>query len=655
MADLSRHSSRLDPAPAWTVVTDAPLRGLTLAREAGTVLAWDAGDLLYLLDARGSRLETSRAPGRIVSGAASDDGSLIALLGEGSRLWLLGPELEVIADRAAPPDATGLALDPHGRYVAVASRLGLTQLYQRNGRQAGRFETKQHLTHLQFVAEQPILIGVGAQGSIVGVELTAAGAAGQLRGEVLWQQSLMSNVGRLAATGDGGMVLVSCYTHGVQRYDLRGHNEGSYHLGGSVAHAVPDFAGRLIAVATIEGELAILNPAGNVRWTAPSPRPAIALETDALGRYFVYGQATGEITRLDLEGSPRPAAATASAASVSAVQASPRAETIRPPEWTVPVAQSDEQAETAVLAVLDEPTRIAVITNRNRLQIYAPDGTALGQAPEINGVGRIVRTAPGWIAAATDRQVVLYDARRNAASRLDVSLVEITHLVIRPDGFGLALVQERDRVGRATPAGRWVWKTELDAPVEDLAIGPSGLSAVTTEDGRLRIFDAAGGLSATSFLGPSEPLLLAEAPDGAPAEVAWLTLARRQQVLRGHARDGRVQWETPVPWEAWQLHPIGPLVVVSAPDGRALAFDGSGYLRAQSRDGAPPSVFCAGPGGAAYRVVRQDVHLICTDLSGRVIWRHVAEGSLGPIAVGRSGVAALLGRSLAWFPARGVS
>ena len=39
------------------------------------------------------------------------------------------------------------------------------------------------------------------------------------------------------------MILASCYTLGIQRFDLRGRNEGSYHLGGTVSHAVPDFPG----------------------------------------------------------------------------------------------------------------------------------------------------------------------------------------------------------------------------------------------------------------------------------------------------------------------------------------------------------------------------------------------------------------------------
>ena len=42
MADTTaRSSTRLDPGPAWTIVTDAPLKGLVMAREAMRVLAWD--------------------------------------------------------------------------------------------------------------------------------------------------------------------------------------------------------------------------------------------------------------------------------------------------------------------------------------------------------------------------------------------------------------------------------------------------------------------------------------------------------------------------------------------------------------------------------------------------------------------------------------
>ncbi len=105
---------------------------------------------------------------------------------------------------------------------------------------------------------------------LVGIALEPSRSQGKLEAEIIWQDRLMSNVGRLALNGDGGMILASCYTLGVQRFDLHGRNEGSYHLGGTVSQAVPDFPGRTIAASTLEGDLAVMNAAGNVRLANPA-------------------------------------------------------------------------------------------------------------------------------------------------------------------------------------------------------------------------------------------------------------------------------------------------------------------------------------------------------------------------------------------------
>ncbi|MDR3634685.1 MAG: hypothetical protein P4L84_12840, partial [Isosphaeraceae bacterium] len=242
-------------------------------------------------------------------------------------------------------------------------------------------------------------------------------------------------------------------------------------------------------------------------------------------------------------------------------------------------------------------------------------------------------------------------ARRNTAERVDLSLVELSHLAIRPDSFGLAVVQERDRVGRGTLAGRWVWKKELRVAIEEVAIGAEGVLGATTEDGRLVIFDPAGAASDGYKAEPAEPLCLIEAVPGAPYPVAWHTLARRSQVLRGHDAKGRVIWESPVPWEGWQLQRLGPLILVSAPDGRALAYDGAGHLRSQCKaTDTTKNEYGVGPTGEPCRVSRQGVHLICAGLDGRVRWRSVASEPIGPLAVGQGGVAVLIGRALCWFP-----
>jgi hypothetical protein len=640
---------RLSPAVSWTRITDAPLSGLALAREPRRILTWDEASHLLILDGQGEPLAQLTAPGRILTAAFSDDGSLVALLVEGPRLVLLDGDLEPIADRPAAGDALGIAVDPHGRYVALSTKGARGQLFTRYGKPAGEFETTQAVAHLRFVPDRPRLLAASSYGTLYAFDLTPADSDGSLDCDERWRTQVMSNIGRLTSTGDGGMILASCYTHGVQRFDARGRNEGAYHLGGTASHAVPDFAGRTIAVATTEGELALLNGAGNVRWKTGLPRGPVALECDALGRFVIYGLPTGEVVRLDLEGTA------ARTEGEPATLGPARGGSIRSPAWSIPVAKTDEQAETAVLAVLDDPPRVGLITNRNQLSVFTVSGGELGQAPEIAGVGRILRVAPGWIVAATDRQIAVYDARRNASQRLDLSLVEVTHLAVQPDSYGLAIVQERDRIGRASLAGRWVWRRELKSAVEELAIGPGTRTGVTTEDGQLLIFGPSGDPAGSYTAVPSEPLALAPVPEDAPPDVAWLTLARHAQILRGHDAEGRALWESPVPWEPWQLHALERLVVVEAPDGRALAFDGSGHARSQGRAETPPGLFFSSPTGEALRLYRQGMHLICADLKGRVQWRAVAEEPIGPLAAGRAGVAALIGRSLAWFPAPDLS
>ncbi len=418
-----------------------------------------------------------------------------------------------------------------------------------------------------------------------------------------------------------------------------------------------------------------MNSAGNVRWRTRLARPVVALEIDPLGRFLIYGHGTGEIVRLDLFGGkpgrpssgvePRPAGASGQSAGAGGQPAGAGGRStrgasgsVRTPDWAVPVVETDQQAETAVITVVDEPPTIAVFTSPHRLQLFNNAGQKLAQGPDMSGVGRILRSAPGWLAAATDRQILLCDLKRNSLRRIDVSLVQLTHLAIKPDDFGLALVQERDRIGRLTPAGRWVWKHELRPGVEDLAIGPDGFTAITTDGGQLQVFDPAGESTVGFSFDPSDPPLLIEAPAGSPAEVIWLSMARRAQWLRGHALRGEVVWERPTPWEGWSLFRLGPLALITAADGRALTSDGFGTFHFGLGQGAANddsnAVFCLDPDGEPTRISRHGVHLIGATLDGRVRWRCVVDQPMGPLAAGTCGTALLLGKSLAWFKSESI-
>ena len=313
-----RPSTRLEPSTTWAVVTDSPLKGLSFAREAGAILAWDEGNQLYLLNTRGESLSTSRVPNRILTGAISDEGTLIALLveAEGLGLLILSADFDILSERPAPSEASFVTIDPHGRWLAVGSTAGARcSFINRHGRPAGRLETIQPLVASVLPAGRPLLIGAAAFGMLVGVEVMEgrAGRKGGSSRRILWQDRLMSNVGRLTVEGDGGMILASCFTHGNSAFRSQGAKRRVRTIwAGPFRTRSPTFPGRSIAAATLEGELVLMNSAGNVRWRTRLQQPVIALDIDPLGRYLIFGHATGEIIRLDLfagnQGKARPEA-----------------------------------------------------------------------------------------------------------------------------------------------------------------------------------------------------------------------------------------------------------------------------------------------------------------------------------------------------------
>ena len=262
-----------------------------------------------------------------------------------------------------------------------------------------------------------------------------------------------------------------------------------------------------------------MNSAGNVRWRTQLSRPVIALEIDPLGRYLIYGHATGEIVRLDLFGgdsNARPPAARGAQRPRRVQGPAQRLASVRNPDWVIPAVENDQQAQTAVIAVSDDPPMIALFTSPHRLQLFDPTGQEARTGPRPSRCRPDAASAPGWLAAATDRQILLYDLKHMTHRILDVSLVQLTHLAIRPDDFGLALVQERDRIGRLTPASRWVWKQELREPVEDLAIGPYGFVAVTTHSGQLTHLRPRGRVDQQLHLRPDRPAAADRGARGIP-------------------------------------------------------------------------------------------------------------------------------------------
>src|SRR5206468_5542369 len=86
-------SEPLEPRVRWSQLTEAPLAGLALAREAGHILAWDDAHNLYVLDLAGRQILSTRAPVPLCLAAISDDGKQIVVTSRDGDIWWLGDKL----------------------------------------------------------------------------------------------------------------------------------------------------------------------------------------------------------------------------------------------------------------------------------------------------------------------------------------------------------------------------------------------------------------------------------------------------------------------------------------------------------------------------------------------------------------------------------
>jgi hypothetical protein len=646
----------LEPHARWSQLTDAPLSGLALAREAGRILVWDDAHNILVLDVAGNRLISTRAPVPLHLATISDDGTQIVVTSREGDIWWLGAKLEPRVHRPGVRHMIGLALSPQGEYLAVGCSDSHTRLYDWHGRPITNLLTHRPLKHMAFLAGQSCLVAAAEYGLVGCYELD---------GQPRWQDALWSSAGHLATSGEGYAIFIACFSHGLQRYGWDGTNEGAYHLSGSVTRASVDYDGKIIAAATLEGALAVLNAAGHVLWRQTFLHPVKDVVLDASGRLLLYGLQTGEHTLLDLapvaaqQPKQRAPARTApaaagtaspvelSAASPSGPASASRSATsqLREPTWKLPAFESDSQAETAVLALAADPIRIVVFSSRKRFDVFDEKGERLHTSDVISGVGRFLEGATGLVVAATDRELAVYDVATNTSTRFADRLVQISHLVIDPLVGEIAVVEERDRIERFDLAGRRRWLEQLHWNVESLAVGADRTSAITTDQGLLLVFDSEGRRIGEFRTRQPEPLALVRLGP------QWITLAGKSQLVRGHQLSGGVEWETLLPTEAWRLVRVGKRVVARAAGGRSYLLDARGQLLLDATELPHEATLFSDPFDDPLALFWRVGNVMVTELSGRVRWRHLSAESLGPVAAGPPGVVCALGRELTFFAA----
>jgi WD40 repeat protein len=275
----------------WSQTIPAPLRGLSLARERETILAWDGQDGLFLFDHAGKIQGQRPSPAPIAAACCAEDGSVYAVAGSQTPMvcWL-APDLAPRWQRPLRQRATALAVEPLGRCLAVADAGGSLRVLNARGRTLWQATTLRPLHYLAFVPEKPVLVGAADFGLVV-----CFGASG----ECLWRDGLVAHVGSLAVSGEGSSVLLACFSDGLVRYNTSGPEQQRLPLESPCPLVALSYDGDSLLTADRQNRLCLRDSKGVLRDHLNLDAPVVAVAMGALGDYAVVGLANGAIQRFD--------------------------------------------------------------------------------------------------------------------------------------------------------------------------------------------------------------------------------------------------------------------------------------------------------------------------------------------------------------------
>lgn len=283
----------LGPRLRWHFGTDGPLTALSLSRETGDLFVADQAGTLYRLDRTGQIQAMTRLPSPAISMSWAEDGSQGAAIVDEETILRFDRNLQVLHKLSLPDVCLGVAVTPFGNHLAVALSDGTNVIYNERKRRISRFETIRPLTFLKFCTTEDVLFGAAEHGLL---------CCHNLAGAEIWQQKNWANVGKLCCTGDGDLIYLASFAHGIQTLDGDGAAIGSYVLEGTVNRLDVSYEPERLMAATIERALFWLDSDGEMLWATQLDDDVVDICCDPLGEWAVCGLTERGVYRLDWGG-----------------------------------------------------------------------------------------------------------------------------------------------------------------------------------------------------------------------------------------------------------------------------------------------------------------------------------------------------------------
>jgi hypothetical protein len=610
---------------------------MALERESLSIVAWDDAHHLYRIDFQGRPTAEHRLEEDIRTVAVSDTGEHTFVFAPGPSLLILAQDGSQRARLAIPFEPTALAVDPFGDYIALASSDAQLVVMNRRGKTLGRTVAPQSYKHLAFVPASGQIVAAAEQGVVAGHNI---------KGNLLWKETMYSTIGGMAVDHAGQTVALAAFGYGITRFNADGKREGTYQIGRSPHLVAVDFDGSKLVASSVDGYVIALNYDGHMLGEKALAERAQSLAIDPLGRFVVLGFPSGEIRFFDWNHLGQTPTETSTDANTLAERPSST-----PPApnaaWTLTIVGTEDEARSTVLQPLADSDLVAISTPRRTIRIIDRQGQEIHESVRLEGTGRILTASPGGLFAATDRRLLHYSVDTRSSSLLPIDAFDISHLLALPTPGEAILVESCDTVSRIALPGQVVWKERLPVRTAGIAVDRESRIALVMEDHQLLILNDQGKKQGRFRATRPMPLLVASLPNG------WVTASIGEQTLRYHDPDGRARSSIPLPWDPWTLLTFDSSVVITRADGQSLlvdSADGGIQSNNQPREGAIYFAISSPEKTTVCRAFTANPSFAVTDFAGKLLCKHRSLETIHSLTAGPAAVWVLAGRSLSMYP-----
>ncbi len=283
----------LRPYLKWSVGTDGPLTCLCQSRETGDIYTADNTGTINRIDKTGRIVGLTRISPAPVKLVWSDNGAYGAVIAGEDEIIRLNQSLKTVHKLSLPDVCLAVAISPFGNHIAVSLANGLTLIYDERSKKIAQFQTMRPLSALQFCATETLIFGAAEQGLV---------CCHNLEGAEIWQERSLSNVGKLAITGEGDLVFTASFSQGIQAYNGDGTFIGSYLIDGTTNRVDVSFEPERVIISTVEQGIYWLDADGDQVWMTQADDNIVDVLCDPLGEWAVIGFQESGVYHLSWDG-----------------------------------------------------------------------------------------------------------------------------------------------------------------------------------------------------------------------------------------------------------------------------------------------------------------------------------------------------------------